>query len=241
MEKFLNPNHPVRCIIAGPSNSGKTILLTNLIINFINEFEKLYIFSPSIHQDLYQKLIKFLSNYIPTNMIKCIQNKEDLDLVIDDVINHEDFAKSDFEIESYDSMEELKYPQEYENYGIIILDDLGEKELNDSRVQALFKRSRHKNLSIFLISQDYYELPKRTIRANANIYHIFKPNNFRDVLSLHEDKSSMDILLNEFRLLTSTCWNENYQALTIDMTKDKYKVRYRLALNSIFVPDSNPF
>ena len=37
------------------------------------------------------------------------------------------------------------------------------------------------NLSIVIISQDYYELPKRTMPANGNIYHIFKPNNFRDV------------------------------------------------------------
>ena len=32
--------------------------------------------------------------------------------------------------------------------------------MNDPRVQAMFKRSRHNNLSIFIISQDYYELPK---------------------------------------------------------------------------------
>ena len=30
--------------------------------------------------------------------------------------------------------------------------------MNDPRVQAMFKRSRHNNLSIFIISQDYYEL-----------------------------------------------------------------------------------
>ena len=51
----------------------------------------------------------------------------------------------------------------------------------------------------------------------------------------------MDMTLSEFKLLTSTCWNEKYQPLTIDMTKDKYQGRYRLGLNSIFVPDSNPF
>ena len=51
----------------------------------------------------------------------------------------------------------------------------------------------------------------------------------------------MDMTLNEFKILTSTCWNKNYQPLTIDMTKDKYTGRYRLGLNSIFVPDSNPF
>ena len=38
----------------------------------------------------------------------------------------------------------------------------------------MFKRGRHNNLSIFIFSQDYFELPKRTIRANGNIYHILK-------------------------------------------------------------------
>ena len=32
-----------------------------------------------------------------------------------------------------------------------------------------------------------------------------------------------------------------YQPLTIDMTKDRYQVRYRLGLNSVFIPDSSPF
>ena len=47
--------------------------------------------------------------------------------------------------------------------------------------------------------------------------------------------------LNEFKFLTSTCWNRNYQPLTIDMTKDKYTGRYQLRLNSIFVPYSSLF
>ena len=135
----------------------------------------------------------------------------------------------------------MKFPQEYENNSIIILDDLNEKEINNEKIQAMFKRGRHNNLSIFIISQDCYELPKRTIRANGNIYHIFKPNNFRDVQNLYQDKASMDMTLNEFKLLTSTCWNEKYQPLTIDLTKDRYQGRYRLGLNNIIVPDSSPF
>ena len=105
----------------------------------------------------------------------------------------------------------------------------------------MFKRGRHINLSILIISQDNYELPKQTNRANGNIYHIFKPNNLRDVQNLYQEKTSMDITLNEFKILTSTCWNRNYQPLTIDMTKDKYTGRFRLGLNSIFVPDSSLF
>ena len=207
MEKFLYPNHPVPCLITGPSCSGKSVFLTNLILNIINEYDTIYIYSPSLHQVLYQKLIKCFSNYIPISIIKNILNEEDIDVAIEEIVNNKDFEKSDTEIETFDKIEDLKFPQEYENNSIIILDDLNQKEMDDPRVQAMFKRSRYNNLSIFIISQDYYELGKKTIRCNGNIYHIFKPNNFKDVQNLYQDKASMDMTLNEFKLLTFTCWN----------------------------------
>ena len=113
--------------------------------------------------------------------------------------------------------------------------------MNDPRIQAMSKRSRHNNLSTFTISQEYYKLPKTTIRANGNIYHIFKPNNFRDVQNVYQDKASMDQTLNEYKLLTSICWTEKNQPLTIRMTKDKYTGRYSLGSHSLFVPNTNPF
>ena len=81
-----------------------------------------------------------------------------------------DFEKSDAEIETHESTEELKNPQEYKDEGFIILDDLNEKEKNDPRVQAFFKQFRLNNLSFFTIRQDCYQLPGRTIRANGIIY-----------------------------------------------------------------------
>ena len=52
MEKYLYPNHPLRCIITGPSECGKSKFLKNLILININELDKIYIYSPSLHQDL---------------------------------------------------------------------------------------------------------------------------------------------------------------------------------------------
>ena len=107
-------------------------------------------------------------------------NEEDIDVVIKEIVNNKGFQKSDTEIGTFDKIEELRFPQDFENISFIILDDLNEKEINNDKTQAMFKRGRHIFLSFFIISQDYYELPKRTMRANGNIYHIFKPNNFRD-------------------------------------------------------------
>ena len=133
MEKFLYPNHPVKCIITGPSECGKSIFLTNLILYIINEYDKIYIYSPSLHQNLYQKLIKCFSNYIPIHIIPNILNEEDIDIVIEEITNNKDFEKSITEIKTFDNIEELKFPQEYENNSNIILDDLNEKEINNEK------------------------------------------------------------------------------------------------------------
>ena len=68
------------------------------------------------------------------------------------------------------------------------LEDLNRNKINDRTVQAIFNRSRHNNKSLFISHRDDYELPKRTIRSNGNIYHIFKPNIFRGAQNLDQEK-----------------------------------------------------
>ena len=99
-------------------------------------------------------MIQCFSNYTPINIIPNILNEEYIDLVIEEIVNNKGFEKSDIEIQTYESIEELKFPQEFEDRGSIILDDPYEKEIVDPRVKTTFKRSRNNNLSIFIISQD---------------------------------------------------------------------------------------
>ena len=108
------------------------------------------------------------SEIIPSSL-----NEKDIDVVIDEIVNNKDFDKSDFEKETYESIE-VRFLQEDEDNSIIKLDDIKEKGNNNDKRQALFKRGLRNNFSTFIISQGYHELPKRTIRANGNIYHILK-------------------------------------------------------------------
>ena len=100
MDKILYPNHPVRCINTGPSECGKSVFLTNKTLNINNEYNKIYIYSPSLHQDLYQKIFKCFSSYIPNNIIPNNLNEEDIDTVIEEIVNNKDIEKSDTEIET---------------------------------------------------------------------------------------------------------------------------------------------
>ena len=93
---------------------------TILILNLLNEYDKIYIYPPSLHQDLYQKIIICFSISTPHHIIPNILNEKDIDVVIEEIVNQKDFEKSDIEIETYESVEELKFPQEYDTGGIII-------------------------------------------------------------------------------------------------------------------------
>ena len=109
MEKFLFPNHLVICIIAGPSECGKSVFLTNLVSIFTNEYIKMFIYSTRLHQGLYQKLYKCFINYIPIHIIPKILNEEDI--VIEGIVIIKDFEKSDTEVKTYESIEEMKFPK----------------------------------------------------------------------------------------------------------------------------------
>ena len=41
----------------------------------------------------------------------------------------------------------------------------------------------------------------------------------KDVENLHRNQASTDMTLNEFRILTITCWNEKNPNLTVDLSK----------------------
>ena len=114
MEKFLYPNHSVRCIITGPSESGKSIFLSNLILYIINKYDKICIYSPSLHQNLYQKIFPCFTNFIPIHTRPNILNEEDIDVVIEEIVK-KDFQKSDTDIETYESIEEIQFPQKFED------------------------------------------------------------------------------------------------------------------------------
>ena len=58
MENLLYPTDPVKCFITGPSECGKSVILTIIFLNTTSEFEKMDICSPSLNQDFYQKLNK---------------------------------------------------------------------------------------------------------------------------------------------------------------------------------------
>ena len=94
----------------------------------MNDFEKIYICSPSSHRTLHQHLIKCFSICIPINIILNNLNEEDKDVVIDEIVNDKNFEKIDTEVETYAKLDESKFLQEHEDGDIFSLDALNERK-----------------------------------------------------------------------------------------------------------------
>ena len=192
-------------------NEAKLFFLTIWVLNIIMEFAKIHIYPPSLHHNSYQNLLEDYSVFVPINIIQDMLKKwRRLRRLTVEVFNDEDFERSQAGRETFEAIEELKNPQHYDSDStiIMIVYDLNEKSLNDPRVQAMFKRSTLSNISTSIMSQDSFELPKKTVRAIGNYYQMFKPNYFRDVQKLYQNKASIDNTPNQFKPLTSLCWNE---------------------------------
>ena len=91
MQQFLYPNRPLHCILSGPSSSSTNVFLSNLFLIIINGYEKIYIYSPRVHQDFFQKLIKCSKIIYLLTQSEIFLNEEDTDVVIDEVVNNKDF------------------------------------------------------------------------------------------------------------------------------------------------------
>ena len=218
-----------------------------ILFNINNDFDKRYIFSPTIHQSNYQKIIKCFQSFLPLNVVGKILKQnislDDLDDTIEVIINDEDFESSEIEIEVYDNINELKDATDYdsEKHNIILLDDLNKDQLNDKRVQMLFKRGRHNNLSVFVTSHGYYELPKDTIRKLSSIIHHFIANNYSNIEQIHRQLCSTEMKIGEFKKFCHDIWLKDYNFITIDLTKNKFNGKYRKTLDTMFLPHTNPF
>ena len=81
----------------------------------------------------------------------------------------------------------------------------------------LFKRGRHNNISVFVISHGFYELPKDTIRENSNIFIISLQNNYCNVESIHRQLCSTDMKIGEFKKFCHDCMEERTIILSLSI------------------------
>ena len=178
---------PTRALIVAPSNSGKSVLLQNIILDIYRGcFERVFIFSPSIHIDSVWKPV--------------------LDYCRDDLKQHEN-EKEHYYFDTFDQTEfkniiqtQAKIIKHMKDRGMkklyniaIIIDDFLDNQKFLKRtpdLDMLFLRGRHLYISTFISIQKYKGV-SNVIRLNINDMYLFKLRNYADLESFLEEFAAL--------------------------------------------------
>ena len=216
------PSVPNRICILAQSNSGKTVLIINMLKKvYLKIYDDIYIISHSINLDRNWDSIR---GDIPDENLKSEYDEDDLKKIVDRHL----------------AIREKQREAKKRRLGqlLVVLDDvIDNKDVisskMDSLLTTLFIRGRHLGISVWFSSQKYKTAIPRIIRLNCSHYIIFRLS----------QKSERDAILDEFSALVpmdvlneiyDKATNERFSFLYIDRTKHDINQIFHKKFNSVF-------
>ena len=194
----------VRGLVIGKSVYGKTTVIFNLLLqpNWL-DYNHLYVFGQSLHQPEYKVLRKGFEAGLSKHQISNVfANQEALHAANISLLTAIDTfsgvrsgkIKADF----YHDCQDIPDPSTLDpmQKNLMLLDDCFVGKQN--KAEAYYTRGRHNNCDTIHIAQNYFRLPRHTVRENSNFITLF-PQDVKNLTHIHADHCASDIFLSEFK------------------------------------------
>ena len=143
--------------------------------------------------------------------------------------------KSDIRCNFFESASDVPDPRELssEDKNLMIFDDLI-LEKNQNKCESYYVRGRHSNVDCFYLSQNYFILPRKTIRENTNFICLFQQD-LKNIDHIHGDHVGGDMTKEEFENFCIRCWERPHGFAVIDLTSKKDSGKYRSGFDNFFI------
>ena len=238
----------IRGLIVGKSGCGKTTLLLNLLLRpGWLDYNKLAVFGKSLFQPEYKILKKAFEEKLPKDAIlRLFDVREDamkLDVSPTSLLEEwskvlvKDNKKIDIDCCFYETAKDVPDPRDLspDDKNLMIFDDLLLEKQN--KCESYYIRGRHSNVDCFYLSQNYFKLPRQTIRENTNFICLFKQD-LKNINHIYNDHVSQDMSKEEFRKLCKTAWDKSYGFVVIDLNSPKNCGKYRSGFDTFYIPNN---
>ena len=182
----MMPKLPARMLCVASSTGGKTVLIQNLILKiYRGSFERIYIFSPSVHvDDTWSAVKKYIRDVMKVDAEKEQIYHEEYDPVALKKIIDTQHKVIDFQ----------KKNKQKDLFSILlVVDDFSDdpRFVRYSNIlHGLFTRGRHNAISVILSTQKYNVLAP-IIRLNSSALFIFRLKNMNEVNAFIEENSAL--------------------------------------------------
>ena len=236
-----NPLLPknLRGLIIGKSGCGKTTVIFNLPLQPCwLDYNDLYVFGKSFHQQEYKVLRKDLDPGLNKQQISNVFNSQEALGDISPLIAIETFSgarNGKILTDFYNHCQDIPDPSALDpmQKNLLLLDDcfLGKQNKTD----AYYTRGRHNNCDTVYIARNYFRLPRHTIRENSNYILLF-PYDTENLTYIHADHCASDITLLEFKQFCHRVCSKEPTFVTIDLTSTPTNGKYRQNFNRFYFP-----
>ena len=238
----------IRGIIVGKSGCGKTTLLLNLLLKpGWLDYNHLQVFGKSLFQPEYKILKSSFEKKLSKEVIlKLFDAKNEIkksgtsvELLIEEIskIGVNDSDQEGIECQFFESADDVPDPSELDmnKNNLMIFDDL--QLTNQNKCEKYYIRGRHSNVDCFYLAQNYFALPRQTIRENANFICMFKQDS-KNVNHIYYDHVSADMDREEFKKFCKYCWSKPNGFIVIDLTSNTDNGKYRCGFDNFYFPNA---
>ena len=232
----------IRAIIVGKSGAGKSVFLAYLLLEpHMMDYDNILVCGPSLHQPLYNIMNKGFSMNLSKDQVRAIfENQVEIRKYasVDDLLDtYKGKLKGGITSNFIDNADLIPDPADFDEQkkNVLVLDDvlLGPQ----NKIEDMYTRGRHNGVDTFYIAQNYFKLPRQTVRENSNFIVLF-PQDMKNLNHIYNDHCSGDgISCSQFHDFCSRVWRSGkHKYVILDLTRDLAEGKYRTSLNNFWIP-----
>jgi hypothetical protein len=236
------PPVPVRLLVTGPSGSGKTQLIVDMLTRlYAGCFERIYVFSPSVHLDSVWSVVKDHVEQVMgvPESEKCFFDTWDQD-ALDEILSTQ---RAVVKHQKAEKVSKLLYSI------AVIVDDFADSpavmssRAGGNQLNTLLVRGRHMMISTFILTQKL-RLAGSILRVNSQALIIFRLRNRLELDACIEELSAVydkQILMEMYLLATEEPYSFWYINLAASKVQDMFWLRFeqRMIPSAPTAPSSN--
>ena len=217
----------IRALIVGKSGSGKTTLLMHLLLEpDMLDYDTLTVCGNSLHQPEYRILDAGFSNNFSKGQTRFLFHKQrtinrrygGVDGLIQEYKQLKLHGRGGVNTRFLEDVADIPDPSDHDpsRKNLLVLDDIMLGPQN--KAEAYYTRGRPNNVDTIYIAQNFFRLPRQTVRENTNLMMLFNQD-AKNLNHIYQDHCT-DIPFSEFNNFCNDVWRRGeHNFVTISLSR----------------------